>query len=56
MPETVAAATHAGVLPMEPKEENVKKMKAWLLDRYAASAFNKQCPAPPVGGGEGAAG
>jgi len=30
-------------LPMEPKLENVEKMKSWILDRYAASAFNK-CP------------
>ena len=30
-------------LPMEPKEENVEKMKAYIIDRYAASTFNK-CP------------
>merc|ERR1712077_52561 len=28
-------------LPFEPVEENTAKMKAWLLDRYAASTFNK---------------
>ena len=26
---------------------NVQEMKAWLLDRYAASAFNK-CPHQPL--------
>ena len=30
-------------LPMEPTEANVERMKSWILDRYAASAFNK-CP------------
>ena len=28
-------------LPFEPTEENADKMKAWLLDRYATSTFNK---------------
>ena len=30
-------------LPFEPKEENTKKMKGWLLARFGDSTFNK-CP------------
>ncbi len=30
-------------LPFKPSAENVDNMKTWLLDRYAASTFNK-CP------------
>ena len=34
-------------LPFEPKEENVGKMKAWILQQYASSAFN-QCTHVPL--------
>ena len=34
-------------LPFEPLEENVDKMKAWLLDRFASSTFNV-CPHQPL--------
>ena len=30
-------------LPFDCKEENIPKMRQWLLDRYASSTFNK-CP------------
>ena len=31
---------HLDELPFEPVEENVEKMKKWLLDRYGSSTFN----------------
>ena len=34
-------------LPFEPTEENVDKMKEWLINRYASSTFN-QCPHQPL--------
>ena len=34
-------------LPFEPVEKNVDKMKEYLLDTYASSAFNK-CPHEPL--------
>ena len=34
-------------LPFASSVANVQEMKAWLLDRYAASAFNK-CPNQPL--------
>ena len=34
-------------LPFKPVAENIPEMKRWLLDRYAASTFNK-CPHRPL--------
>ena len=33
-------------LPFEATQENIPRMKAWLLQRYAASTFNKCTHAP----------
>lgn len=34
-------------LPFEPTDENVPRMRQWLLDRYAGSTFNR-CPHQPL--------
>jgi hypothetical protein len=39
-------------LPFEATAENVEQMKAWLLERYSASSFNK-CPHRPLPSMEG---
>jgi len=39
-------------LPFEPVPENVANMKAWLIERYASSTFNK-CPHCPIPAMEG---
>ena len=36
-------------LPMAPSMSNINDMKAWLLERYASSVFNK-CSHQPAGG------
>ena len=46
-PERSPAPPLPEKLPFEPTEENVGRMKAWILERYAASAFN-QCTHVPL--------
>ena len=40
---TPGGTSRAAVLPFSALEENVPKMKAWLLRHFASSTFN-QCP------------
>ena len=42
-PQRTAVPPKPKSLPFAPTEENIPKMKKWLLDRYASSTFNT-CP------------
>ena len=42
-PQRTAVPPKPKNLPFAPTEENIPKMKQWLLDRYASSTFNT-CP------------
>ena len=46
-PKRTATPIRPETIPFEPTPANVPKLKAWLLDQFASSAFN-QCPHQPL--------
>ena len=46
-PRRVAPPTHPNSIPFAPTTENIQKLKRWLLETFASSAFNT-CPHQPL--------